>query len=175
MSIFKLDPSVFFAVLSILFALINGYLWYLLWKGPERASGLPADISIDTGALDILKERLEAETDKLSKLEDQLWGVLDKLKEMERVLIGLKETPVPASVLMPEDRGELVEIIKSWDNKGLSIIKDYLHEIEALRQSGQEISDDEHVLIGKLKEILDAIHENLNELAGEKQDSQQDE
>ncbi len=66
-----MDPVVIFAMLAILFALLNLILWVFAWKG----------LSGDTGKSGKYIRDLN---EKNSRIEDQLWGVIDRIKELEK-------------------------------------------------------------------------------------------
>lgn len=80
----KINPAVIFALLAVIFAILNILLWLMVWNKTTKP---PVDDKdnpeIDTAVREI-KNKIDEGVERNLRLEDQLWGILDKLKELDR-------------------------------------------------------------------------------------------
>jgi predicted nucleic acid-binding Zn-ribbon protein len=98
-----IDPVLILGVSAVIFAVLNIFLWILVWK----KSG--ADIK--KSGIDEIKENLSQSMEREIRLEDQLWGVLDRLRDMERDLTAIKK-----NISNTEDFRNLSEKIERFND-----------------------------------------------------------
>lgn len=80
----KINPAVIFALLAVIFAILNILLWLMVWNKTANPSADNKDKpEIDTSIRE-LKDKIEEGIERNLRLEDQLWGIMDKLKEQEQ-------------------------------------------------------------------------------------------
>ena len=97
------NTDLIFALLAVVFAFLNLFLWLTAWRSMsrDRSSGRVPDELSDT--LQSLRKLAEKEREENLKIEDQLWSVLDKLREIkerderidrtETVMGGMQKDP----------------------------------------------------------------------------------
>lgn len=87
----KTNPVLILAVLAVIFAVLNIFLWLMVWKKPAGSSEKKTKSDID-GLIKKMNEKIDEGLERNLKMEDQLWGVLDKVKEVEQALNQLVVT-----------------------------------------------------------------------------------
>ncbi|MFC2062288.1 hypothetical protein ACFLUV_07230 [Elusimicrobiota bacterium] len=87
----KLNPAVVFAVLAVLFGVLNILLWYIVWKSRDSSSSSAEDKPNISQELKEIKNKMDSFSKNRTKMEDQLWGVVDKLKEMDSSINQIKK------------------------------------------------------------------------------------
>jgi hypothetical protein len=150
-------PAVIFAVLAIIFAILNFLLWMMVWKKTGSSKAGENGGSVNVPVLDELKERIDGGMERNLRLEDQMWGVLDKLKEQEKVFNQFKDNI--AAINVPERNKEVLDSLEMWSIKTLKTIKECFEEI---KNSGKNFEQFEKLDI--LNNSIEDLSSNVDKL-----------
>lgn len=129
MELLKINPAVIFALLAVVFAVLNIILWVIVWKKTENPDTDENRPEVSAEAKEGLKNKIDEVVGRNLRLEDQLWGILDKLKEQEQMFKELKKDI--ASVRPPDDANKHVtETMEMWSIKILKTVRECIDSIK---------------------------------------------
>ncbi|MGM0568571.1 MAG: hypothetical protein ACQESB_05075 [Elusimicrobiota bacterium] len=143
----NIEPSAVFAILVILFALLNLVLWTFIWKNFKAYGGGEKDVA--------------GYDEKITRIEDQLWGVMDRIKELENTAENINRK-IPASFSSSGAAGVNEQIEKLY-----ILSKDTAELVQGIYRRVDELSEKSGLLnkngdeFEKIETFLKRIDDNL--------------
>ncbi len=139
----KIDPVLILAVVAIIFALLNIFLWLMVWRIIYGKQSRIDKKELYTNITSIGKQ-LDESMERNLRLEDQLWGVLDRFKELEDTLNQIKtEVSIKDSNLLDDNEEHIVESKDEYTSDFNKDLNDFKEDFNMVEEDTDEKGKDE--------------------------------